>query len=65
MIAARFKFNRWHHLEAEAVSAFAVELRQKVAKCAFGIFLDDALCDRFVAGLRNTVIQATPLKKSS
>ncbi|XP_064479680.1 uncharacterized protein K02A2.6-like [Ornithodoros turicata] len=33
------------------------------AKCEFGQFLDDALRDRFVAGLRNPAIQSRLLKK--
>ncbi|KAL1452373.1 hypothetical protein MTO96_027906, partial [Rhipicephalus appendiculatus] len=59
---ARFKFKRRYQL-GESVSAFAVELRHTAAKCGFGIFLDDALRDQFVAGLRNQAIQATLLKK--
>ncbi|KAL1444097.1 hypothetical protein MTO96_030051 [Rhipicephalus appendiculatus] len=65
VIADRFKFNCRHQLEGESVSAFAVELRHMAAKCAFGNFLDDALRDRFVAGLSNPAIQATLLKKKS
>nr|XP_054930096.1 uncharacterized protein K02A2.6-like [Dermacentor andersoni] len=63
VIARRFKFNRRHQLEMESVSAFAIELRHMAAKCTFGTFLDDALRDRFVVGLRNVAIQATLLKR--
>lgn len=63
VIAERFKFNRRYQLETETVSTFAVQLRHLAAKCAFGNFLDDALRDRFVAGLRNPAIQAALLKK--
>ncbi|KAH9360262.1 hypothetical protein HPB48_005714 [Haemaphysalis longicornis] len=33
------------------------------AKCNYGTFLDDALRDRFVAGLRNSTIQTSLLKR--
>ncbi|KAL1479916.1 hypothetical protein MTO96_051480 [Rhipicephalus appendiculatus] len=63
MIADRFKFNHRHQLEGQSASACAIELRHMTAKCAFGSFLDEALGDRFVAGLSNPAIQATLLEK--
>ncbi|KAG0425570.1 hypothetical protein HPB47_027276 [Ixodes persulcatus] len=63
VIAQRFNFNRGYQQETESVSTFAVELRYVAAKCAFGNFLDNALRDRFVVGLRNPAIQAALLKK--
>ncbi|XP_072145334.1 uncharacterized protein [Dermacentor andersoni] len=63
VIAERFKFNRRYQMEGETISAFAVELRHMAARCDFGPFVDDALRDRFVAGLSDASIQASLLKK--
>ncbi|XP_064468815.1 uncharacterized protein LOC135383143 isoform X1 [Ornithodoros turicata] len=63
VIAERFKFNRRYQGEGESVAVFAVALKHMAAKCEFGQFLDDALRDRFVAGLRNPAIQTGLLKK--
>ncbi|KAH9384861.1 hypothetical protein HPB48_026890 [Haemaphysalis longicornis] len=63
VIAERFKFNRRYQGEGESVAAFAVTLKHTAAKCNCGTFLDDALRDRFVAGLRNSTIQTGLLKK--
>ncbi|XP_075527088.1 uncharacterized protein LOC142559366 [Dermacentor variabilis] len=63
VIAERFKFNRRYQMEGETISAFAVELRHMTARCDFGPFLDDALRDKFVAGLSDASIQASLLKK--
>lgn len=65
VIAERFKFNRRYQQEGEDVSAFAVELKRLAAQCDFGTFLDDALRDRFVAGLRDKATQTELLKKSA
>ncbi|XP_070394895.1 uncharacterized protein [Dermacentor albipictus] len=63
VIALRFKFDRRYQMEGETISAFAVELRHMAARCDFGPFLDDALRDRFVAGLSDASIQASLLTK--
>nr|XP_037273188.1 uncharacterized protein LOC119165101 [Rhipicephalus microplus] len=63
VIAERFKFNRRYQGEGESVTAFAVTLKHMAAKCNYGTFLDDALRDRFVAGLRNSTIQTGLLKR--
>ncbi|XP_065282647.1 uncharacterized protein [Dermacentor albipictus] len=63
VIAERFKFNRRYQMEGETISAFAVELRHMAARFDFGPFLDDALRDRFVAGLSDASIQASLLTK--
>lgn len=65
VIAERFKFNRRFQQEGESVAAFAVELKRLAASCDFGAFLDDALRDRFVAGLSDRETQAQLLKKST
>ncbi|XP_049522588.1 uncharacterized protein LOC119449072 [Dermacentor silvarum] len=65
VIAERFRFNRRSQQENEPVAMFALELKRLAASCDFGQFLDDALRDRFVAGLRNEATQAELLKKST
>lgn len=65
VIAERFRFNRRSQQENEPVAMFALELKRLAASCEFGQFLDDALRDRFVAGLRNEATQAELLKKST
>nr|XP_037270414.1 LOW QUALITY PROTEIN: uncharacterized protein LOC119162032 [Rhipicephalus microplus] len=64
MIAERFKFNRCFQQDGQAVTAFAVELKWLATSCNFGTFLDDALRDRFVAGLCDKKTQAELLKTS-
>lgn len=65
VIAERFRFNRRSQRENESVAAFALELKRLAGSCEFGQFLDDALRDRFVAGLRDETAQAELLKKST
>ncbi|XP_049524972.1 uncharacterized protein LOC125946302 [Dermacentor silvarum] len=65
VIAEIFRFNRRSEQENEPVAMFALELKRLAASCEFGQFLDDALRDRFVAGLRNEATQAELLKKST
>lgn len=53
-------------MEAEFISTFTTELRRHLAsKCEFGNFLEDALRDKFVAGLKNPAIQAALLEKEA
>lgn len=51
--------------ESETVTDFAVELKRLAASCDFGAFLDEALRDRFVAGLCDRGTQAELLKKTA
>ncbi|XP_075550765.1 uncharacterized protein LOC142584546 [Dermacentor variabilis] len=53
VIAERCKFNRRVQQEGESVEVFIVELKHLVRKCDYGDFLQDALQDRLVAGIRN------------
>ncbi|KAL1442397.1 hypothetical protein MTO96_046431 [Rhipicephalus appendiculatus] len=62
IIAERFRFSRRYQAEGETVATFAVALKHMAAKCKYATILDDALRDRFVAGLRNPAIQ-TGLQK--
>ncbi|XP_054280194.1 uncharacterized protein K02A2.6-like [Macrosteles quadrilineatus] len=49
--------------EGEAVSEFAVQLKKLASTCDFKEFLDDALRDRFLCGLRSNEIQSRLLSE--
>ncbi|XP_077497623.1 uncharacterized protein LOC144108219 [Amblyomma americanum] len=57
VIAERCRFNRRVQLEQESVEDFVLELKHLARKCNFGDFLQDALRDRLVAGIRNEETQ--------
>ncbi|XP_077863505.1 uncharacterized protein LOC144347283, partial [Saccoglossus kowalevskii] len=56
-IAERFKFHGRNQLVGESVAKFLAELRHLAEKCEFGTFLNEALRDRFVCGMRDSVTQ--------
>jgi len=55
-IVERTNFNRRFQKPSESVVDFSVALKELSSTCNFGTFLDQALRDRFVAGLRNEEI---------
>lgn len=55
--AERIRFQKRNQKKGEAVSDYIVTLRQLSATCNFGQYLDDALRDRFVSGLRSYAVQ--------
>ena len=57
LVAERFKFHRRSQLESESIAQFVVELKRLALKCEFGVFLEEALRDRLVCGLKNVQIQ--------
>lgn len=57
VIAERFNFNGRQQGPTESVTVYAAELRRLSIHCEFGFFLDDALRDRFVCGLRSEASQ--------
>ena len=57
LIAERFKFHRRNHHESETFAQFVVELKRLAFKCEFGTFLEEALRDRLVCGLKSVLIQ--------
>uniref|UniRef100_A0A3B5LGC2 Retrotransposon gag domain-containing protein n=1 Tax=Xiphophorus couchianus TaxID=32473 RepID=A0A3B5LGC2_9TELE len=57
VIAERFRFQKRNQKEGEPVSDYVVALRQLSATCNFGQYLDEALRDRFVSGLRSDAAQ--------
>ena len=57
VIAERFQFHNRVQGENEDVGAFTLALRKLSSTCDFGSFLDQALRDRFVCGLKDHSIQ--------
>ena len=57
VIAERFQFHRRNQAVGESVNEYVAELRRLTKHCEFGAYLDDALRDRFVCGLRSETIQ--------
>ena len=57
VIAERFYFHKRGQGANESIADYMAALRQLATHCAFANFLDDALRDRLVCGLRSTAIQ--------
>ncbi len=57
VIAERFKFHKRTQLQEESVAEYIVTLKGLSTHCEFGTFLNDALRDQFVCGLRQESIQ--------
>jgi hypothetical protein len=57
-IAEHFKFNNRNQHERESASNYSIELQAIAEHCVFGEFLDTALRDRFVAGLKSSKVKA-------
>ena len=57
IIAERFYFNQRDHLPNESITDYMAVLCKMATHCSFKDFLDEALCDHFVSGLRSTNIQ--------
>ena len=53
MIAERYHFHLRQQTSNESVAEYIAELRRLASTCEFGAFLDEALRDRFVCGLRS------------
>ena len=58
VVAERFRFHRRFQLENESVMEFTAGLRTLSRDCNFGDFLNDALRDQFVCGLRSEALQS-------
>ena len=52
-IAERYRFYNRKQLEGESAADYLAHLRQLASTCQFGSFLDEALCDRLVCGVRD------------
>ena len=57
VISERFVFNKRQQKSDETVADYVAALRKLSIHCKFGDFLDDALRDRFVCGLRSEGMQ--------
>ena len=57
MIAERFHFHKRDQHKGEGVADYAAVLKQYTERCDFVEFLEQALRDRFVCGLKNSAIQ--------
>jgi hypothetical protein len=53
-----FYGERWSIAEGESVTDYSIELKAIAEHCVFGEFLDTALRDRFVAGLKSSKVKA-------
>jgi len=52
-----FKFSKRDQLDGKTINEFVDALLRLSAKCCYGNFLDDALAERFVCGLKSQVKQ--------
>ena len=57
LIAERFHFHTRNQNEGEGVADYAAALKKYAERCKFDSFLEQALRDRFVCGLKNRAIQ--------
>ena len=57
IIAERFYFNQRNQLPNESIADYMAILHKMAKSCKFGEFLDAALRDRFVSGIRSSSIQ--------
>ena len=64
IISERFHFYGREQAVNESISDYVVELRRLTTHCEFGAFLEDALRDRFVCGLKNETMQRKLLTES-
>ena len=57
VIAERFRFHQRRQRENETAAQYMAELRKLADKCQFKDYLEEALRDRFVCGLREELVQ--------
>ena len=57
VIAERFNFYQRRQQQGESIVEFVADLRRLTTKCEFEDFLDQALRDRFVCGIRSESVQ--------
>lgn len=61
--AERFKFYSRQQKEEESVSDYLVELKALSRTCEFGTYLNEALCDKIVFGVKDQKTQAALLRE--
>lgn len=59
----RFIFNKRAQKDGESLTDYSVQLKKLAATCNFSNFLDEALRDRFLCGLKNPQIQSKLLSE--
>ena len=64
IIAERFRFHRRDQASGESIVEYLAELRRLATHCQFGEYLEEALRDRFVCGLRSSGIQRRLLSEA-
>ena len=64
VIAERLKFHRRTQSEGEIVSHYVAELRKLAEGCDFKNYIEEALRDRLVCGIKNESIQRRLLSKN-
>ncbi len=64
VIAELFHFHLRQQAAGESVSGYIAELRRLAMNCEFGGYLEEALRDRFVCGLRNEGTQKRLLSEA-
>ena len=57
VIVERFRFHRRNQVTNENIAEYLAELRRLTTHCKFGTFLEEALRDRLVCGLRSESMQ--------
>ena len=57
VIAERFRFHHRNQQEGETVAQYMAALRKHSERCDFGDYLEQALRDRLVCGLRSEIVQ--------
>ena len=57
IVAVRYRFYKRNQNQGESVADYVAELRRLATRCAFDSYLEDALRDRIVCGLRSEQMQ--------
>ena len=63
IIAERFTFHRQNQRPGETIAEYDVALRKLAVTCEFKAYLEEALRDRFICGLRSKTIQCRLLSE--
>ena len=63
MVIVRYYFQCHNQAEDESIASYVAKLRCLSVKCEFGDYLEQALKDRLVRGLRNRAIKEELLTK--
>lgn len=64
IIAERFSFHKRNQGPTESIAEYTAELRRLAQNCEFGEYLNEALRDHIVFGLKNAAIQKRLLSEA-